>query len=227
MEERVRFTKSSVELLDLDASDLELARYQNAPVPEIFLGESTQAATNLGSIPMPTFEGREFVEIRIESRMPASVASMCGVKQMTTLVSFTAADLRWHRALDTLLRGHVRLAKAGMNSVPFTVVLDRGRPVAEVGLPRYSFFAATVGVKLGEQPVEYLGRAEDAVEFTGGSLSPRSLAIQPIRFEMMPRPLRNPWVFAHRDLLFPFNMLIALTYLGIAALVDEYAVKKD
>jgi hypothetical protein len=216
--------KSSVELLDIDASDLELAQYEDAPVPQIFLGESTQAATNLGSIPVPL--DREFVEIRIESRMPASVGLMCGIKQMTTLLSFTAADLRWPRALDTLLRGHVRLAKAGMSSVPFTLALDRGRPVAEVGLPRYSFFAATVGVKLAEQPVEFRGRTEDAIEFTGGPLSPRSLAIQPVRFEMMPWPLRNPWVFAHRDLLFPLNLLIAFTYLTVAALLDEYASKK-
>ena len=223
LEERMRFTSASVELLDIDASDIELAQYQDAPVPQIFLGESTDPITNLRSIPAPP--GRPFVELRLESRVPANVVPICGARQMTTLLSFSAADLHWPRALDTLLRGHVKLESAGMVSVPFTVTLDRGLPIKEIGLPRYSLFAATAPVKIGEQPYEYRGRAEDSIEIANESISPQSLAIRPIRFELMPRPLRNPWVFSHRDLLFPLNLLLAGTYLVLAALAEEYAAK--
>lgn len=220
LEERERFVNAAVELIDIDASDVELARYENAPVPKVFFGTSNTPVAQLRSIPAPAGQA---MELRLEYRLPAETEAICGATSGVGVVPFTAATLRWPRALDTLLRGHVRLQRAQMDSLPFTATIDRGRPIDRIGLPRYAFFQASAPVKLSEAYDEH-GETQDAIEVVGGTVSPRSLAIEPIRFELAPGPLRNKWAFEYREYLFPLNLWLVGLYFLFSALVEEFSL---
>jgi hypothetical protein len=225
LNESIWFTGRTIDLIELDAGDVvKLSEYEGAPNAEVLIGAGAGALpAQPKSIPIPPNQGA--VELRIVRRVPGFVAPACGVKTFSTAVPLSRTDLRWFQGTDTLVRGRVRLPKAGLDNVPFTMTIDKTRPVTDVALPQYSMFAASAPTE-SKGPIRYENRFAESVAVNGDAVTPQSLSIRPLRFELLPRIFRNRWVAVAKDLLFPLNALLASAYLFVVALLSEYLFRK-
>jgi hypothetical protein len=153
------------------------------------------------------------------------LAPTCGRKSFSTLLPFWRTDLRWPQLTDTLVRGRVKLAKPGLDNVPFTMTIDRRRPLNNLGVPRYSLFASSVPItSLGSIRYDEVGL--DTVGLSEENVSAQSLSIRPIRFELLPKMFRYRWISENRNLIFPLNPLLGAAYLLATALLGEYLFRR-
>ncbi len=225
LNESIWFTGRTIDLIELDAGDVvKLSQYEDAPEAEVLIGAGASALpAQPRSIPIPPNQGT--VELRIVRRVPGLVAPTCGMRTFSTAVAFSRTDLRWLQGTDTLVRGRARLPKAGLDNVPFTMTIDRTRPITVIALPQYSLFAASVPTE-SKGSIRYDDRFAESVAVKGDPVTPQSLSIRPIRFELLPRAFRYRWVNSARDLLFPLNALLASAYLLGVALLSEYVFRE-
>jgi hypothetical protein len=123
------------------------------------------------------------------------------------------------------VRGRVKLSKSGLDNVPFTMTIDRRRPLNDLAVPQYSFFASSApnaskgSIRYDEQLFESVGLSEENV-------SAKSLAIRPVRFELLPRMFRYQWIYENRSLILPLSPLLGAAYLLISALLCEYLFRR-
>jgi hypothetical protein len=153
------------------------------------------------------------------------LAPTCGRKSFSTLLPFWRTDLRWPQMTDTLVRGRVKLSKSGLDNVPFTMTIDRRRPLNDIAVPQYSLFASSApnaskgSIRYDEHVFESVGLSEENV-------SAQSLAIRPVRFELLPRMFRYQWIYENRNLILPLSPLLGAAYLLISALLGEYLFRR-
>jgi hypothetical protein len=201
-----------------------LSKYEDAPPEQIMIGTGTVALpVQPKSIPIPPNQGT--VELRTVWRVPGTVAQTCGRKSFSTLLPFWRTDLSWPQLTDTLVRGRVRLAKPGLDNVPFTMTIDRRRPLNDVATPQYSLFASSAP-NASKGSIRYDERVMESVGLSEQNVSAQSLSIRPVRFELLPRLFRYQWIHENRNLIFPLSPLLGAAYLLVTALLSEYLFRR-
>jgi hypothetical protein len=225
LNESIWFTTKAVELIELDASDVTiLSKYEDAPPEQIMIGTGTVSLpVQPKSIPIPPNQGT--VELRTVWRVPGTLAQTCGRKSFSTLLPFWRTDLSWPQLTDTLVRGRVKLAKPGLDNVPFTMTIDRRRPLNDIGVPQYSLFASSAP-NASKGSIRYDERVLESVGLSEENVSAQSLSIRPVRFELLPRLFRYQWIHENRNLIFPLSPLLGAAYLLVTALLSEYLFRR-